>query len=128
MGKVLEALLAVIDEAAVIILLISIGVYILYTSGTISLAQALVILAGLGAATAFLVYKVVEAHSREVKVGPEALIGARGRVVEDLDPEGMVIVGGELWRAVSAGGVIPKGSIVRVKSMEDLTLIVEAEE
>ncbi|MEB3861721.1 MAG: hypothetical protein GSR84_05830 [Desulfurococcales archaeon] len=128
MGKTLEAVLAVLDEAAVVILLAGVGVYILYSNGVISLTQALTIIAALGAATAFLVYKVVEAHSREVKVGPEALIGARGRVVEDLDPEGMVMVGGELWRAVSAQGTIPKGSIVRVKAIEDLTLIVEAEE
>lgn len=128
MGRVLEAIVAVVDEAAILILLAGIGVYILYASGAITLAQAIAILAGLGAATAFLIYKVVEAHSRDVKIGPEALIGARARVIEDLDPEGMVMLQGEIWRAVSRSGRIPRGSIVRVKAIEDLTLVVEAEE
>lgn len=48
-----------------------------------------------------------------------------GRVVEDLDPDGMVKTRGELWRARSADGTaIPKGSEVQVESAENLILVV----
>lgn len=59
--------------------------------------------------------------------------GAVGKVVEELDPEGVIKVrGGELWKAVSrdGGGRIPVGG-ERVKVVEvrgGLTLIVEKTE
>lgn len=128
MRRILEPALAVLDEAAIIILAIALAILYLYDRGTISLAQAIAALLLVGAVTAFIIYKVVEAHSRRIAVGKESMIGKKGRVVEDLDPVGMVMVEGELWRARSAGGPIRRGSIVVVKSVEDLTLVVEEQE
>jgi membrane-bound serine protease (ClpP class) len=55
------------------------------------------------------------------------LIGRRGRVTEPLDPEGAVIVDGELWRAVTHDGAsLVAGHQVRVCGAQGHLLIVKA--
>ena len=58
------------------------------------------------------------------QVGAEALIGARGEVVEPCRPLGSVRVAGELWRARCEAGA-GRGDVVRVQALEGLTLLVE---
>ena len=57
------------------------------------------------------------------KVGPEALIGATGRIVAACHPDGRVRVGGEVWNARCDGGA-EVDDLVRVTGREGLTLIV----
>jgi membrane-bound serine protease (ClpP class) len=57
--------------------------------------------------------------------GPEAIIGKVGTAVTDLKPNGEVRVEGYVWRAKSSLGDIEKGESVRVKSLQNLVLIVE---
>jgi membrane-bound serine protease (ClpP class) len=66
---------------------------------------------------------------RGVKVvtGAENLVGAVGKTVEPLDPEGHIRVQGELWQA-RASGAVPAGTNVRVVAIDDLTLEVETAE
>ncbi|WP_297510550.1 nodulation protein NfeD [Thermococcus sp.] len=72
---------------------------------------------------------VVRARRRKPETGKEEMIGAVGKVVEDLDPEGVVKVRGELWKAVSkTGEIIRVGETVKVTGMRGLTLIVEKAE
>ncbi len=61
---------------------------------------------------------------RAVRVGPEALIGAHGRVVASCRPHGRVRVAGELWQARCEPGA-DAGDEVRVAAREGLTLVVE---
>jgi membrane-bound serine protease (ClpP class) len=71
--------------------------------------------------------RVVAAHRNEpVRTGWEEMIGSVGEVREPLDPEGLVFVGGALWRARPAEGEaeVGVGSRVRVESVSGLTLIV----
>lgn len=58
------------------------------------------------------------------KVGPETLIGATGRVVDELRPIGRVRVRGEVWRARSREEL---GADVRIRvtDRDRLTLTVE---
>ncbi|MCX2727466.1 nodulation protein NfeD [Thermomicrobium sp. 4228-Ro] len=72
-----------------------------------------------------LVYLVARAHARRPATGKEALIGARAVARRALEPEGMVFVEGELWRARSLSGPIPAGQAVRVVGVEGLVLLVE---
>jgi len=72
-----------------------------------------------------LVYLVARSHARRPATGKEALIGARAIVRRALEPEGMVFVEGELWRARSLSGPIPAGQTVRVVGLEGLVLLVE---
>lgn len=66
---------------------------------------------------------------RGVKVvtGVENLVGAVGKTVEPLDPDGHVRVHGELWQAHSTRPA-PKGARVRVVAVDGLELEVEPAE
>jgi len=69
---------------------------------------------------------VVKAHRKKPEAGREELVGEVGKVVEDLDPEGVVKLHGELWKAESKDGKrIPVGEKIRVAEVKGLTLIVE---
>jgi membrane-bound serine protease (ClpP class) len=83
----------------------------------VALSVAVVGLAGL--------YLIVKGQRRPVATGREALVGALAEVRQPLDPEGLVFVEGALWRAVSTGGTIPKGSWVKVTAVDGLRLIVQ---
>ena len=75
-----------------------------------------------------LVAIAVAALSRHKKssAGDIKLIGETGLVDSTLDPEGTVIVGGELWRARSRGGngISPR-TRVRVVGLEGHLALVE---
>jgi membrane protein implicated in regulation of membrane protease activity len=68
-------------------------------------------------------------HSRQTKYSrrPLRLVGRVGSVERALDPEGFVLVGGELWRArVRGGGRVGRGtSNVRVVGARDCVVEVE---
>lgn len=59
--------------------------------------------------------------------GAEALIGARGRVIDECNPRGRVLIGPERWNARSLGGGIAAGEQVVVRYLEGLALVVEAD-
>ena len=52
------------------------------------------------------------------------MVGNKGKVVSRLDPEGLVRIKGELWKAKSAGGRMDTGEEVTVVGQEGLKLIV----
>jgi membrane-bound serine protease (ClpP class) len=62
---------------------------------------------------------------RSKLTGAEALIGKIGVALTDLKPKGEVRVLGEIWRAKSLSGDIPKGSQVIVKALVGLVVEVE---
>jgi membrane-bound serine protease (ClpP class) len=66
--------------------------------------------------------------SRALRKKPEgglsSMLGMRGEVVKRLDPEGMVRIKGELWKAKSAGRKIEAGEVVTVVGQEGLRLVV----
>ena len=61
---------------------------------------------------------------RKPVVGPEAVAGSKGRVVRPLEPEGLIRIGAELWRAKSLSGNIDTGAEVTVVEQEGTLLIV----
>lgn len=103
----------------------------LVSEDTFSLLRIAIIVTGVVLALFFLfgMAAVVRAHRKKPKTGREEMVGLIGKVTEDLDPEGMVKVRGELWKAVSKDGTTIKvGETVRVVGMDGLTLIVEKSE
>ncbi len=77
----------------------------------------------LGAIFAFLVVMALRAQARKPTTGYEGLIGQVGRVVEDLDPLGLVLVWGERWQAESVDRqTIPTGSEVEVVEARGMRL------
>lgn len=68
---------------------------------------------------------VFKVHRLKSITGKEGLIGETAVVCQDLNPEGLVKVSGEIWKAVSGDGSrIKKGQKVKIISLEGLTLFV----
>jgi membrane-bound serine protease (ClpP class) len=55
-----------------------------------------------GGITAFLVRLAVRARRRKARLGADALVGSAASAMEPLNPEGHVLVEGEIWRAVAS--------------------------
>ncbi len=101
------------------------------TGAGVSLGVALGVTLPFALLTIFLMRLVLRSRSWKQAAGAEQLIGAIGEVTDafegpgsDASGLGMVLVHGELWRAV-AREKIPKGAHVRVVKVEGLTLHVE---
>jgi membrane-bound serine protease (ClpP class) len=80
----------------------------------IAIGVALALFAGLAVA------KALAARRRPATTGSEELVGASGVVRRTLEPDGLVFVHGELWRARAIGEEpIPEGTQVRVERLAD---------
>jgi membrane-bound serine protease (ClpP class) len=92
----------------------------------VSSKVAFAIAATLALATGLAAMKIVQARRAPVVTGQSDLIGQVGVVRQTLDPEGLVFVHGELWRArASNGAAVERGREVRVEELDDgLTLTV----
>lgn len=78
-----------------------------------------------GGITLWLVRLAWRARSIKHRLGADALVGSRASAMEPLNPEGHVLVEGEIWRAIAAGPV-DKGALLRVVGHEQYLLRVEA--
>jgi membrane-bound serine protease (ClpP class) len=66
---------------------------------------------------------------RQAPRGTEALVGARGVVRSVLNPGGIVVIDGAMWRAdLVGGGLLPTGQRVHVDAVEDGILKVTPED
>ena len=79
---------------------------------------------GTGAFFAFAVSKALLARKRQPSTGTEAFGGKKAVVKATLEPYGMVLLQGELWKARSEREVIPIGETVEVIGMEGFTVVV----
>ena len=124
----LEAAIALLDEISFITIIVIIIIYMLYNKKLIGRLEAIITLLLYGAIISYITYKLYKIQTSNTAVGPESMIGKRGVVVEPLDPEGLIEVEGELWKAVSKKRErISTGEKVRVVGNRGLTLIVERE-
>ena len=74
----------------------------------------------------FVVSKALALRHMPPPLGPQAVVGREGVVVgDDLDPDGVVRVAAEEWKATSSAGRIPAGSMIRVTRLDGLVLTVE---
>ena len=85
----------------------------------VSLPVALVIAGTFVLLFGFAMTKVVQARKRKPLTGQDELVGEAGVVRSALDPEGMVFVHGETWRARSDGEPIAAGEHVHVLGVDD---------
>lgn len=74
-----------------------------------------------------IVYMAVRAHERKVEGGSEGIIDKTGKTISHLNPEGKVMVVGEIWNAISESGEIKKGENVVVTAIDGLKLTVRSE-
>lgn len=66
----------------------------------------------------------LRALRQPVIFGPETLVGQVAEAVSDIEREGLVRCGGELWTATANGIRIPKGARVTVRGLEGTKLMV----
>ncbi|MGE5543414.1 MAG: NfeD family protein [Bacillota bacterium] len=72
------------------------------------------------------VYAIINIRRFSPIHGSDEFQTSRAIVTQDLNPEGLVMVQGEIWRASSPGGeVIPRGQRVKVVGREGMYLVVE---
>jgi membrane-bound serine protease (ClpP class) len=81
---------------------------------------------GFGGITVFLLRLVVRARKRKAMLGADAMVGCEAEAMEALQPEGHVLVEGEIWQAV-ASEPVAKGARLRVVGHEKYELRVEPE-
>jgi membrane-bound serine protease (ClpP class) len=105
------------------------GAYLLFNTPELTVPWGTIIFLGLatGGFFAFVIAKALLAQRRQPTTGGEALVGAAATVRRPLDPEGMVLVEGELWRARAEGGTIAAGERVVVTGRDGLRLQVRKE-
>jgi membrane-bound ClpP family serine protease len=64
-------------------------------------------------------------RKRKVQTGLEQMIGEEAVVIEDIDPEGKVEIGDEIWKATANGKKFQKGMKVRIIGAQGLILVVK---
>ncbi len=65
--------------------------------------------------SAIVTYRLImPAYHRRTSTGKEGLIGLEGKVVEKLDPRGLIKVNGEIWKAATTENTIETGEKVEV--------------
>lgn len=76
----------------------------------------------------FAMTAALRARRSQAVTGQEGLVGLVGEARAVLEPEGQVWVKGALWRGRAVDGPIARGSRVRVRRVDGLTLFVEKED
>ena len=89
---------------------------------------SLTVVAGLAAFFLVGLRYVVKGRKAPVRTGGDELVGRPGSAVTDLDPTGQVSVRGEIWKARSVEGDIPRKSEVEIVGRKGLTLTVRRRE
>ena len=92
----------------------------------VSLWVALAFSAATGIAVVYLATQGVRSWKRRPVSGVDAMIGAKGVVVDDFEGTGKVRAAGEIWNARSERP-LSKDAEVKVEAMDGLTLIVNEE-
>ncbi|HEV2216206.1 MAG TPA: nodulation protein NfeD [Candidatus Dormibacteraeota bacterium] len=102
------------------------GLAFLINTGPIGLGVSPVLIALSGLISfgffVFFVQRIWTARRRPMASGAETLVGAAGEAREDLAPDGLVAVGGVLWKATASGDVIHAGTPVKVVGRNGLRL------
>ena len=90
----------------------------------VSPAVAIAVSAAFAGITFFLVQVAMRARRQKSLLGPSALVGSRAFAMEPLNPNGHILVEGEIWSAVSSEPV-SAGTPLRVVGLEQYLLHVE---
>jgi len=97
--RALEIAIALADEIAAVTIVVLIPMLLAYKFNVVGLEEVIAVTIILLAIAAFIIYKVVEAHRREVRVGIETYIGKKATVVDVKGSKITIMVEGELWGA-----------------------------
>ncbi|MFB3889554.1 MAG: NfeD family protein [Candidatus Bathyarchaeia archaeon] len=89
---------------------------------SIAVAATVLVIAAL---VAWIFYAAIRTRYSRIRTGEEALIGARGKAITDLTPEGTIRVVGEFWQAKTVTGTVKAGEPVQVTGLDGMFLVVK---
>jgi len=100
------------------------GLYLLYNTSDIPVPWPSIIVSALatGSFFAFVVTKALMIQRRPAVGGMTGMVGQVGVVRRPLEPQGMVLVNGELWKAESESGPLAAGEPVVVTRQDGFVL------
>lgn len=100
------------------------GAYMLFNTTDVQVPWTTIIVSALATAGffAFAISKALAAQRRRPTTGMEGMLGQPGEVRQALNPIGMVLASGELWRAESESGSIAAGEKVVITGQKGLVL------
>jgi membrane-bound ClpP family serine protease len=125
-GRLILAIISTLLEEAALVAIVLVGLPELGINIPI---VGLIALMVVWAAVAVVTYRAgSRALKRKPVTGLEAIVGSKGMVVKTLDPEGLVRIGAELWRAKSDGMEIAVGQEVIVVGQDGGKLVVQTDE
>ena len=87
-----------------------------------------VIITAVGISAMFFLFVIsmgLKAQRAKPSMGLESMIGEIGQSLSELNPAGTVRMHGEIWKAITASGLIPEGKKVIVTGVLNFTLQVE---
>ena len=121
-ARLIWAILSTLLEEAAIVALVRIGL----PEFGIELPLGVLIAVMVAWATVAVIFYRMGSRAlrRKPLVGLLTMVGGKGKVVSPLDPEGVIRISGELWRARSAIQKIDVGEEVIVKDQDGTKLIV----
>jgi len=113
-------ILVVLLDEVIVVALVFLALWLL---GVDIPLPVIIVTALLLGAIILMTYKLVipALHKKRV-TGSEGMVGLEGTVIEPLTPMGVVRVGGENWKAKSAGENIAAGEEVEILGLDGLTL------
>jgi membrane-bound serine protease (ClpP class) len=88
----------------------------------VSLSAVVAVAVVTGLFFAFALTKVIQSRRRQPVTGREGLVGRVGIARTRLDPDGTVLVQGELWQSIAVDGPIERDERVKVEAVEGFTL------
>jgi membrane-bound ClpP family serine protease len=118
----LIVLVALIDDIAVLAL-----IFFILWAFNVNIPLYLLIIIGLAAGTiVFFVHRAIVPSLRRINVvGKEGMIGLIGEVTQPLNPQGVIKVRDEYWKAKSLSGDINIGEEVEIIDIDGLNLEVK---
>ena len=121
-ARLIWAILSTLLEEAAIVALVRIGL----PEFGIELPLGVLIAVMVAWATVAVIFYRMGSRAlrRKPLVGLLTMVGGKGKVVSPLDPEGVIKISGELWRARSVIQKIDVGEEVIVKDQDGTKLIV----
>ncbi len=101
-----------------------VGAYLLFNVPGVLVPWATIIVVALLTAAFFVfaIAKAIAVQRRKPVTGMEGLLGQIGQARQALEPSGLVLVEGELWRAESEAGPVPAGERVLITGREGFKL------
>ena len=118
----LLVLVSLLDDAAIVVLIL----LVLGFSNIQITWPIIIFLILMFGVSVYIIHKLIIPVLRRRKVnGVEGMVGLVGKVIDPLNPVGLIKAGGEYWKARSIDGPVAAGERVKITGWKGITLLVK---